>query len=84
MSYLVELDRTAQRLRQLPDSRLLAHEEQYTQVLAMMAQRPVPRIEPRAWGDQLLVVGRQCCPAAGADDWVEPLIALRRCFDLVP
>ncbi len=82
MSFLVELDRTAQRLRQLPEPRLLAHEEKYAQVLAAIADRPVPRVEPRAWGDQLLVVGR-ACPPDRAEAHVGRLIELRRCFDLV-
>jgi len=80
MTYLEQLRRTTERLAQLPDARLLAHEGQYQQVLAALTQRPVPRLLPRAWADQLWVIGRDL--ADPSDDLIEMVIELRRCFDL--
>lgn len=79
MNYDDELSRTADRLRQLSPARLPAHEQSFAQLLADLAGRPVPRIEPRAWGDQLLVVGRQA-PAERMD--AEALRDFRRSLDL--
>jgi hypothetical protein len=80
MTYLEQLRRTAERLSQLSDSRLLAHEGQYRQVLAALTPRPVPRVLPRAWSDQLWLVGRDL--PEPSDDVISMLIELRRCFDL--
>lgn len=82
MTYLEQLRLTAERLSQLPDSRLLAHEAQYGQVLEALSDRPVPRVLPRAWADQLWVVGRDLTDPC--DDVIDMLIELRRCFDIVP
>ena len=59
MNYETELGRTADRLRQLTDARLLAHTERFYALLAVLAGREVPQVDPRAWADQLLVVGRE-------------------------
>lgn len=53
-----ELELTADRLRQLSPGRLAPFEEAFYALLAGWTDRPVPRIGPQAWGDQLLLIGR--------------------------
>lgn len=81
MTYERELERTVERLRQLSDSRLSSHEEQFAALLGNLTDRPVPRLQPWGWADQLLVIGREVPDedqgAAGAQ-----LIEFRRTFDL--
>lgn len=81
MTYDRELELTADRLRQLPSMRLGPAESQVYEVLDAMTERLVPRLRPLAWGDQLLVVGRDV-PGELRPLLVEPLRDLRRRFDL--
>lgn len=74
---MTELELTVDRLRHLTEARLAPHEEAFYRLLGTMTDRPVPRIAPRAWGDQLLVIGR-----GSADD--APLREFRRSLDLSP
>lgn len=83
MTYERELERTVERLRQLSQARLLTHEQAFADLLAALTERPVPRLAPRAWGDQLQVIGRevpevQQGPACGL------LVGFRRALDLQP
>jgi hypothetical protein len=78
-----ELELTAERLRLLPAVRLLPAEQRFRHVLALCTERAVPRIAPHAWGDQLLVVGREVEPGRhGAV--AEVLRDLRRSLDITP
>ncbi|MEZ5185317.1 MAG: hypothetical protein R2720_06205 [Candidatus Nanopelagicales bacterium] len=83
MSYEVELARTAERLRQLSEARLRAREQAFAELLSVMTDRPVPRLHPRAWADQMTVIGRE---VVGQDQPAvsERLITFRRSFDLFP
>ena len=72
-----ELELTAERLRQLSPARLAPFEEAFYALLARWTDRPVPRIAARAWGDQLLVIGRE---VAGDEELRE----FRRGLDLTP
>lgn len=83
MTYEQELGLTADRMRGLSDSRLQAHEETFRQTLELLTDRPVPYLRPRAWGDQLVVIGREV-PAQRKPELVSALVTLRRCFDLLP
>lgn len=83
MPYDVELQRTADRLRQLSPARLLPREREVREVLQAMTDREIPRVDSRAWGDQLLVVGREVPP--DLHERIERLLVeLRRGFDLMP
>ncbi|MEI2643537.1 MAG: hypothetical protein U0R28_09430 [Candidatus Nanopelagicales bacterium] len=73
-----DLELTVERLRQLPDARLAPHEEAFYALLGQLTQRPVPRLAPRAWGDQLWLIGRE---AGGFD---EQLRGFRRSLDISP
>lgn len=83
LTYDEELGRTADRLRQLSEVRLSNGEDRVRSVLEAMTERPVPRLEPRAWGDQLVVIGREV-PMAERDAFCQVLIDLRRSFDITP
>jgi hypothetical protein len=83
MTFEEELDLTADRMRGLSPSRLQAQEEAFRRTLALLTDRPVQHLEPRAWGDQLAVIGREV-PAHRRSELVPALVALRRCFDLLP
>lgn len=65
----------------LPAVRLDPAEAAFREVLEAMTARVVPRLQPRAWGDQLLVVGREVSEDAQGD-LIEALKDLRRGFDL--
>lgn len=68
--FTVELARCVERLRAMPLPRLPRAEEPVREAMAALAGSPVPRLEPRALGDQLQVVateaarGRDFDPAA--------------------
>ena len=81
MTYEHQLDLTSDRLRQLPESRLRSHEDAVYALLDRMTERAVPRLLPRGWGDQILVIGREV-PLPRRDGFVVPLRELRRRFDL--
>lgn len=83
MSYHDELERTADRLRQLSGARLSGQADRFADLLAAMTERSVPRIEPYAWGDQLLVIGQDVDPERAAQ-LVDRLVAFRRGLDLTP
>lgn len=78
MTFARELELTADRLRQLSPARLLPQQEAVYSVLDAMTTRVVPRLQPRAWGDQLLLIGRE----VDSDDFTEAVRELRRRFDL--
>lgn len=82
MDYERELSLTVQRLRELPDTRLSPAAERFHDLLGRMTDRPVPRLRPSAWGDQLWLIGQD------VSEWDRAalgpqLVALRRSFDLV-
>lgn len=81
MTYARELELTADRLRRLPAVRLAGAEAQVYELLESMTVRPVPRLRPLAWGDQLWVIGQEV-PDANRDALVGQLRDLRRGFDL--
>lgn len=83
MTYSVELTRTAERLQQLSEARLVTQERPFLELLSSMTSRPVPRVAPRAWADQLTVIGREV-RAEDQPALVEDLIEFRRSFDLLP
>mgnify|MGYP003501477321 CR=1 FL=1 len=83
MSYERELEMTADRLRQLPPTRLRIEKQAYRRVLREMTGRPVPDIAPQAWGEQLGVIGSEV-PEDRREALVDDLISLRRAFDLLP
>ncbi|HQR80132.1 MAG TPA: hypothetical protein PLT68_07925 [Actinomycetota bacterium] len=83
MTYERELLRTADRLRQLSDTRLRSHEPEFRSVLAAMTGRPVPAVGAHAWGDQLWVVGQEVAPG-DQPALIPRLVDLRRSFDLLP
>ena len=83
MSYLRELELTAERLRQLPATRLVGGEVRFYALVDRMTQRAVPRLRPVAWGDQLLVIGRDV-PRGTAEALVGDVVELRRSFDITP
>ncbi len=83
MTYEQELQRTAERMRTLSEPRLRAQQGRFRALLAAMTERRVPELAPRAWGDQLLVIGRDLGEERGAQV-VPALVALRRSFDLLP
>jgi hypothetical protein len=82
MDYERELLLTVQRLRGLPDVRLLPAGERFQELLGRMTDRPVPRLRPSAWGDQLWLIGRDV-PARDRGALAPQLVELRRSFDLV-
>ena len=79
MSLAREVELTADRLRQLSDARLAAHAEAVYALLEGMTERDVPRLSPRAWADQLLLISGE---VDGGQEFVEPVRQLRRRFDL--
>lgn len=81
MTYERELELTADRLRQLPAARLAAAEDEVYALLEAMAARPVPRLRPLAWGDQVWVLGRDVAEGS-RDPLIKALRQLRRHFDL--
>lgn len=83
MTYEQELELTAERMRGLSPPRLQAHEDAFRHTLAMLTDRKVPVVAPRAWGDQLSVIGREV-PVQRREGLVSTLVALRRSFDLLP
>lgn len=83
MTYERELDRTVERLRQLSDARLVPHQQEFAALLARLTDRRVPQVQPRAWGDQLLVIGRDV-PAGLQETAGTALVDFRRSLDLQP
>lgn len=81
MSFAREVELTAERLRHLPEPRLLAAEGRFRKVLAALTPRPVPRLAPRAWGDQLLVIAREV-PEEKQATLLPVLREFRRSLDL--
>lgn len=81
MTYERQLELTADRLRQLPASRLISAQEQVYSVLEMMTDRPVPQLRPVGWADQLLVIGREV-PVGRRESLGRLLLELRRGFDV--
>lgn len=55
---MTQLELTVERLRQLSPSRLAPHEEAFYALLDSLTPRPVPRLAPKAWGDQLWLIGQ--------------------------
>ena len=76
MTWLRELELTADRLRHLPAARLAPHEQDFYTLLAGLTDRPVPRLAARAWGDQLLLIGRD------APEAVDAVREFRRSLDM--
>jgi hypothetical protein len=83
VTYERELELTAERLRQLPAARLVAGEVRFYGLVDRMTTRRVPRLQPRAWGDQLLLIGGEV-PPGPAEDFTGDLVELRRSFDITP
>lgn len=83
MNYRDELQRTADRLRQLSPARLAPREQEFYDLLAHFTDRRVPRISPHAWGDQLSVIGADVGSSAQSE-LAEMLVGFRRGLDLVP
>lgn len=83
MNYGREVELTAERLRQLPQVRLEPVGPALYALLSRMTDRPVPRIGPQGWGDQLAVIARDV-PAYRQDALVPALRDLRRSLDIVP
>jgi hypothetical protein len=79
--YEVELERTAERVRQLSAARLAPHREEFRALLALMTDRHIPQLQEHGWGDQLLVVGRDV-PPAEREVLVAQLTRFRRSLDL--
>jgi len=74
-----ELELTVDRLRHLSPARLEPAREAVYEVLDAMTARDVPRLASHAWGDQLLLIGRD---VSDQQVFVAPLRDLRRRFDL--
>ena len=83
MTYFAELARTVERLRQLSEARLTGQEQTFLGLLSSMTSRRVPRVAPRAWADQLTVIGREV-PLEDQPALATGLIEFRRRFDLLP
>jgi hypothetical protein len=83
VSYEIQVQRTADRLRQLSSERLAPRAEDFYALLMTMTDRCVPRVAVHGWADQLVVIGGDA-PSARREALVDELIAFRRSFDLVP
>ena len=83
MTYERELDRTVERLRQLSQARLAPHQQEFSALLTGLTERRVPQVQPRAWGDQLLVIGREA-PQELQEPAEAALVHFRRSLDLHP
>lgn len=81
MTFERELVLTADRLRQLPQSRLVRHGEAVYVLLDQLTDREVPRLLPHGWADQVLVLGREV-PLHRQEALAIRLRDLRRRFDL--
>jgi hypothetical protein len=83
MTYAREVELTAERLRHLSPARLLPAEGRLHHLLGLMTDRPVPRLAPQAWGDQLAVIAREV-PEAAREALVPVVREFRRSLDLTP
>lgn len=83
MSYETELRRTVDRVRQLSDARLSPHRSGFESLITHMTERDVPVLEPRAWADQLWLIGSDV-PGSAQPVIEAELTEFRRGLDLVP
>lgn len=81
MTYEREIELTAERLRHLSSARLGPAEGRVYRLLGLMTDRPVPRLAPQAWGDQLAVIAREV-PEAAQEALVPAVREFRRSLDL--
>lgn len=77
MSFDRQIALTVQRLRELSPARLAGSEVAFYDLLEALAGQPVPRIDVRAWADQLTVVSGD---AVLRDD--QRVLAFRRSLDV--
>ena len=94
MNLAAEVERTADRLGTMSEARLVKRAAEVHRVLQRIADagraaagRPqiaVPRLAPRAWADQVVVIGGEAVAAmsdTAAEPLAEELVRLRRMFD---